>query len=76
MSKITPIHYRRIAKVFEAAGFRKVRKESSHMVYAKSGVMRPVVIPKYQEIPVFVIKNNLRTGNISREEYFKLLKAT
>jgi hypothetical protein len=40
---------------------------------AKPGVLRPVVIPKYQSIPVFIIKNNLRAAGISRERYFELL---
>ena len=43
------------------------------MVYTKPGVIRPVVIPMYSAIPVFIIKNNLRTAGISRERYFELL---
>jgi len=31
------------------------------------------VIPRYNEVPVFVIKNNLRIAGISREAYFDLL---
>jgi hypothetical protein len=42
-------------------------------VYTKEGVARPIVIPDWWEIPVFIIKNNLRSANISREEYFTLL---
>ena len=40
---------------------------------AKPGVIRPVVIPKYASVPVFIIKNNLRTSGMSRERYFELL---
>ena len=43
------------------------------MVFTKSGVIRPVVIPRYASIPVFIIKNNLRTAGISRDRYFELL---
>jgi hypothetical protein len=43
------------------------------MIFTKSGVIRPVVIPKYAAVPVFIIKNNLKTGGISRDRYFKLL---
>jgi len=42
-------------------------------VYTREGVLRPVVIPKYSSVPVFIIKNNLRTAGISRERYFELL---
>ena len=60
-------------RVFEKAGFSCVRIEGDHYVYTKDGVARPIVIPDWREIPVFIIKNNLRSANISREEYFTLL---
>jgi len=60
-------------RVFERAGFSCVRIEGDHYVYTKEGVARPIVIPDWREIPVFIIKNNLRSANISREEYFILL---
>ena len=37
------------------------------------GAKRAVVIPEYDEIDVDIIKNNMRTVNMSREEYFDLL---
>jgi len=43
------------------------------MVFTKSGAIRPIVIPRYAEVPVFIIKNNLRIANMSRDEYLKLL---
>jgi hypothetical protein len=43
------------------------------MIFTKPGVIRPVVVPKYAAVPVFVIKNNLRTPGISRDRYFELL---
>jgi hypothetical protein len=43
------------------------------MVFTKPGAIRPVVVPKSASVPVFAIKNNLRTAGISRERYFELL---
>ncbi|MFH1976763.1 MAG: type II toxin-antitoxin system HicA family toxin [Pseudomonadota bacterium] len=60
-------------RIFERAGFSCVRIEGDHYVFTKDGVARPIVIPDWREIPVFIIKNNLRSANISREEYFTLL---
>jgi hypothetical protein len=40
---------------------------------SKAGVERPIVIPKYREVDVQIIKANLRTSKLSREEYFMLL---
>lgn len=51
-----------------------MRVEGDHFVYTKPMVSRPVVIPDWPEVPVFIIKNNLRTAGISREEYFSLLE--
>jgi len=73
MAKISPIPARKLMRVFERAGFSCVRIEGDHYVYTKDGVARPIVIPDWREIPVFIIKNNLRSANISREEYFILL---
>jgi predicted RNA binding protein YcfA (HicA-like mRNA interferase family) len=67
MSKLRPVSYKQLVKVFEADGFRCVRTEGDHMVFTKPGVLRPVVIPKYAAVPVFIIKNNLRTAGMSRE---------
>jgi len=44
------------------------------MVFTKAGVLRPVVVPKYAAVPVFIIKNNLRTAGMSRERYLELLE--
>ncbi|MBI5885160.1 MAG: type II toxin-antitoxin system HicA family toxin [Deltaproteobacteria bacterium] len=74
MPRLTPVTASRLRKVFEKAGFKCVRIEGDHFVYTKMGVPRPVVIPDWDELPVFIIKNNLRTAGISREEYFSLLE--
>lgn len=42
-------------------------------MYVKPGVPKPVVIPDWDEVPVFIIKNNLRTAGLSRDDYFTLL---
>lgn len=73
MPKLNPVSYKQLVRVFEADGFRWLRTEGDHMVFTKTGVLRPVVIPKYAAVPVFIIKNNLRTAGMSRERYFELL---
>ncbi len=74
MPRIAPVHWTVLEKVFFAAGFRFARQEGSHRSYIKPGVSRPIVIPTYDEIPVAIIRNNLRTTGISRDEYFRLLE--
>ena len=74
MPRITPVPYHILVKIFETKGFQLYRQKGDHLVYVKVGISRPVVIPMYQEVPVFIIKNNLRTGKITREEYFATLE--
>ncbi|MCP4764022.1 MAG: hypothetical protein GY870_19775 [archaeon] len=56
------------------AGCKYSRTKGDHLIYLYSGAIRPVVIPKYKEVPVFVIQNNMRVIGLSREKYFELLK--
>ncbi|MGH7814295.1 MAG: type II toxin-antitoxin system HicA family toxin [Candidatus Binataceae bacterium] len=73
MAALRPLHFRTLAAVFERAGFTFNRRHGDHLIYTKSGVKRPLVIPMYREVPVFVIKNLLRTAEMSREEFLDLL---
>jgi predicted RNA binding protein YcfA (HicA-like mRNA interferase family) len=73
MPRITPISWRKLEKIFLASGFVFARQDGSHRSYIKTGIARPVVIPTYDEVPVFIIRNNLRTAGISRDEYLRLL---
>ena len=74
MPRLTPVHWRLLEKVFLTVGFRFARQEGSHRSYVKAGVSRPLVIPTYDEVPVAIIRNNLKTAGISREEYLNLLE--
>ncbi len=74
MPPLRPVNYQMLAKVFEREGFTFDRQRGDHLIYTKPGVKRPLVIPMYKELPVFIIKNLLRTAGISREQYFDLLK--
>lgn len=75
MPKIGPVDYRKLVKVFEKKGFVYQRTTGDHLIYTKSGILRPIVIPKYKQIPPFIVLKNLRTAEMTREEYLDLLKA-
>lgn len=74
MPKISVIHYKKLIKFFEFYGFVFSRQKGDHLAYIKDGVKRPVIIPAYKEVPVFIIKDNLNTAGISREDYLKFFK--
>ena len=56
----------------EKAGFQCVRIEGDHFVYTKQGIIRPVVIPDWKEIPIFIIKNNKGRGYDERKILFSI----
>ncbi len=73
MAKLSPIHWRDLIKIFENFGCSYVRKKGSHHIMNCPEAKRAVVIPEYEEIDVEIIKNNMRTAGMSREQYFELL---
>ena len=72
--KIKPTHYQVQVKIFEMAGCVYSRTKGDHVIYHYHGAVRPVVIPKYKEVPAFVIKNNMRIIGMNREKYLELLQ--
>ena len=71
--KIKPTNYQTQVKIFEKAGCIYVRTKGDHLIYHYPGAVRPVIIPKYKEVPVFVIRNNMRIAEMSRKDYLELL---
>lgn len=74
MPRITPLHWRKLLKILELEGAYIVGQTGDHIELKKSGAKRRLVIPKYKNVPIYVIKNNLKTASISRKRYFELLK--
>jgi hypothetical protein len=74
MPGISPTDWKTQLKIFELYGCKYKRKEDSHHILTYPGAKRAVVIPEYDEIDVEIIRNNMRTVNMTREEYFDLLK--
>ena len=73
MPRLTPVHWKILECIFLKAGFKLARQESSHRSYVKPGISRPIVIPTYKEVDVMIIKSNLKSAGLSRDEYFDYL---
>ena len=73
MPTIQPVPYQDLVRVFEKDGFSFAWQSGDHLIYTKPGIKRPLVIPAYRSVPVFIIRNLLRTSGMSRERYFTLL---
>ncbi|HLP44937.1 MAG TPA: type II toxin-antitoxin system HicA family toxin [Candidatus Kapabacteria bacterium] len=74
MPRITPISFQKLIKVFLEIGWEYKKKKASHHILTCPNCKKPVVIPEYNEIDVDIIKNNLRTVGLSKEEYLEILK--
>lgn len=75
MPALHPIHYKTLVAIFEKEGFVLDRQHGDHLILTKAGASRPLVIPAYHAVPVFIIKNLLRTAAMSRERYFEILQS-
>jgi predicted RNA binding protein YcfA (HicA-like mRNA interferase family) len=74
MAHLVPIHWKKFEKFLIYLGCHFEREKGDHRIYWREGLKRPVVIPRDTQLPVFVIRNNLRILNISPEEYLEILK--
>jgi len=73
MPRISATDWKTQIKIFETYGCKYKRKKGSHHILTYPGTKRAVVIPEYDEIDLDIIKNNMRTVRMSREDYFQLL---
>ena len=73
MSRIVPVHWKVLECIFLKDGFSLERQGSSHRVYVKANIARPVVIPTYKNVGVDIITSNMRTAKMNREKYFDFL---
>ncbi len=74
MPRVTRISWRIFEKFLLRVGCRFTRQKGDHRIYWKLGLKRPIVLPRYKNLPIFIIRNNLRILDISIEEYLEIVK--
>lgn len=72
MGKIIPTNWQTQVKIFERYGCIFQRQKGSHLIFEYPNAKRPVVIPKHDEVGVFVIKSNMKTVGMSIQEYLDI----
>ena len=73
--RISPTNWQTQVKIFEKYGCVFIRQKGDHLIFHHENAKRAVVIPKYDEIPVTIIRNNMKTVGMTIEEYFSLLRS-
>ena len=74
MAGLTVIHWQRFEKFLLFIECKFERERGDHRIYWRDDLKRPVVIPRDRELPVFIIRNNLRLLGVSSQEYLEILK--
>lgn len=64
MPRLTPVKWKILECIFLKDGFHFERQVGSHRSYIKEGILRPVIIPTYNEIDVDIIRSNMRTAGV------------
>ena len=72
MGRLTPVRAETLIRVFERLGYRRDGVRGSHLRMTRPGSPRPIIVPLYREVPVFIIQSNLRTSGISREDFLRM----
>lgn len=71
MKPLKPIHYKQFEKFLQAIGCKFVKEQGEHLIYKRSDLKSPVILPMDPEIPVSVIMNIL--SKISKEEFLNTI---
>ena len=50
------------------------REKGDHRIYWREGLSRPVVISRDEQMPIFVVRNNLRLLDIDTKNYLEILE--
>jgi hypothetical protein len=74
MDGVGKIDWKRFEKFLLKIGCEFKSQESRHLKYKKQGLLRPIIVPKTNELPDSIIMNNLRTLGVSREDFVALIK--
>lgn len=74
MPKLTPIKRKKFEKFLTFVGCTLKRTKGDHIIYDRPGLDRPVVITADREVPVFIIRNNIRILKISTGEFIEILR--
>ncbi len=74
MPRLVPTKRKEFETFLRLIGCKLTRIKGDHLIYWRAGLKRPVIITSDTEVPIFIIRNNLRTLGLSVKEYLSLIK--
>lgn len=76
MGALSNISIEQFRAVLAALGLECVRTKGGHEAWSKPGMLRPVIFQTHvNPVPEFIIRSNLRSLGITREEFLRILGA-
>ena len=73
MPKKQNITNKQFQKFLIYVGCSLKRSHGDHFIYVRSGLIRPIIIPKDNPVPQFIVRNNLKLLGLTWEEFFSIL---
>jgi predicted RNA binding protein YcfA (HicA-like mRNA interferase family) len=74
MSELHQIRWKEFEKFLAFIGCTFVREKGDHRIWSRPRVRRPIVVPRNNPLPIFIIRNNLRLLDISTEDFLELME--
>ncbi len=63
-------------KFLENQGCKQIRTTDGHEVWSRKDLLRPIIVQTHVKIiPEFIIKNNLKTLGVDRNEFIEIIKS-
>lgn len=74
MDKVGRVDWKRFETFLLKVGCEFKGQIGSHRKYKKPGINRPVIVPADDDLPTFIILNNLRTLGIPKRVFLEMIK--
>lgn len=71
-NKLKNVSLRLFRQFLTQKGLKCIRTSGGHEIWAGSSVARPIVLQTHIDpIPEFIVRNSLRTLNVTAEDFYK-----
>ncbi len=74
MDSIGRVDWKRFERFLFRIGCEFKGQTGSHRKCKKAGLLRPVIVPCDDDLPDFIIQNNLRTLGVPKKVYLEMIK--
>jgi predicted RNA binding protein YcfA (HicA-like mRNA interferase family) len=72
--KLTNVKLSDYREFLKKTGCKCIRTEGGHEVWARKDLLRPIIVQTHIEpVPEFIIKNALRTLQLTKQDFFDIL---